>query len=219
MLSPGGKDRFLPINLLDDSPRNVRLIGLPSASISTISSEAVSSVRVSPSISTSRPSTLASSSSGLSAIRSITPSAKASLAERLAALVDEFGTFVGGTYLSWHRLLSAPPKEGTRPSQIHVCGAGLEACMIQADGGVGPCNAAPDYLCGNIRETDLASIWRDSPEMTLVRSLPQLTADDVEECRECPYRFQCCTGCRADAWSTTGSWTGGPASICWYRQD
>jgi SynChlorMet cassette radical SAM/SPASM protein ScmE len=139
------------------------------------------------------------------------------VAERITGLYDELGTFVGSNFLSWHRTHSQPPRPGTNPSQIHYCGAALESCTVRADGGVGVCNGAPDYVCGNVRESDLVDIWRDSPQMRHVRALPQLTADDVEGCRDCPYRFQCSTGCRADSWSMTGSWTGGPASICWYR--
>jgi SynChlorMet cassette radical SAM/SPASM protein ScmE len=139
------------------------------------------------------------------------------VAARLAALAEVYGDLVAATFLNWHALLSKPPGEGAEPRHIHICGAAQESCAIRADGAVLACNLASDYVCGNIREGDLASIWRDSPQMQAVRQLPRQTSADVEGCRDCAYRFVCTTGCRADAWCTTGSWTGGPTAICWHN--
>jgi SynChlorMet cassette radical SAM/SPASM protein ScmE len=136
-------------------------------------------------------------------------------AQSLTELQSKYNGLVGGTFISWHRLLSTPPPAAGRPSSIHVCGAGQESCVIDADGSVLACNAAPDYVCGNVRKQDFSDIWHNSPEMKVVRTLPSFTVEAVEGCRECAYRFACTAGCRADAWSTTHSWTGGPAAICW----
>jgi SynChlorMet cassette radical SAM/SPASM protein ScmE len=141
------------------------------------------------------------------------------VARCLTGLRGQYEGFVGASHCSWHELLSAPPEPGEQPRRIHICGAAQEACAIRANGDVVPCNAASDYRCGNIREEDLVTIWRDSPRMRAVRTLSNLTADDVEGCRDCPYRFSCTTGCRANAWSLTGSWTGGPGAVCWYYPD
>jgi SynChlorMet cassette radical SAM/SPASM protein ScmE len=141
------------------------------------------------------------------------------IAEGLAGLKEVYGDFVGSTFLNWHRMLTAPPGPGSEPPHIHVCGAAQESCAIRADGAVLACNLATEYVCGNIRDEDLASIWEHSPQMQAVRQLPHQTSADVEGCRECAYRCVCTTGCRADAWCMTGSWTGGPTAICWYYPD
>jgi SynChlorMet cassette radical SAM/SPASM protein ScmE len=141
------------------------------------------------------------------------------IAERLTSLKEGYGDYVGSTFLNWHRLLTAPPGPGSEPRHIHICGAAQESCAIRANGAVLACNLASEYVCGNIRDEDLASIWQHSPQMQAVRQLPHLTSADVEGCRECAYRFVCTTGCRADAWCMTGSWTGGPTAICWYYPD
>jgi SynChlorMet cassette radical SAM/SPASM protein ScmE len=149
----------------------------------------------------------------------LTSEERSQVAGRLVALEERYSGFASSNFVSWYRKLSCPPAAGSSPQPIHVCGAAMESCSIRADGSVGVCNAAPDYACGNVRDTDLAWIWRRSPRMQAVRDLAKLTADDVEGCRECPYRFSCTTGCRADAWSVTGSWTGGPTAICWHYSD
>jgi radical SAM protein with 4Fe4S-binding SPASM domain len=134
-------------------------------------------------------------------------------------LVEEYDGFVGSSFPNWLRLLSFPPRPGTQPRPILTCSAAMESCAIRANGDVVPCNSAMDYVCGNLREQDFAGIWRHSPRMQAVRALADLTSDDVEGCRECPYRFSCSTGCRADAWHFSGSWTGSPSAICWYHPD
>jgi radical SAM protein with 4Fe4S-binding SPASM domain len=138
-------------------------------------------------------------------------------AQRLADLHSMHNGFVNATLLQWYGLLSSPPIFRSEPSPIHRCSAGTESCALRADGSVLACNAAPDYVCGSIRDQDLANIWLHSPEMQAVRTLSRLTAEDVVGCQECAYRFSCTTGCRADAWAITESWTGGPAPTCWHR--
>jgi radical SAM protein with 4Fe4S-binding SPASM domain len=137
---------------------------------------------------------------------------------RLAELKETYNGFLSDTFTSWHQLLASPPPIACQPGAIHVCGAAQESCAIDADGSVLACNAAPDYICGNIRDQDLLEIWHHSPEMQAVRALSRLSVDDVEGCNRCDYRFACTAGCRADAWSMTGSWTGSPSSICWQRE-
>jgi SynChlorMet cassette radical SAM/SPASM protein ScmE len=138
--------------------------------------------------------------------------------QRLAVMQQKNDGFMSTTFTRWHGMLSTPPKEIGRSGHIHVCSAGVETCAICANGDVLACNAAPGFVCGNVRSQDLADIWLRSPQMRAVRALVHLTTEDVEGCRTCPYRCVCDTGCRADAWSMTGSWTGGPAAICWHGE-
>lgn len=146
------------------------------------------------------------------------PKERKEVAQRLADLEAAHCGFVHSAFTSWHRLLSAPPRLADRAHPILVCSAGQDSCAICADGRVLACNLALDYVCGNIRDQDLGHIWLHSPKMQAVRDLAKHTVEDVEGCRDCAYRFTCTSGCRADSWIATGSWVGGPAPTCWFRE-
>jgi SynChlorMet cassette radical SAM/SPASM protein ScmE len=148
----------------------------------------------------------------------LSPDERKMVGQQLAELKARHAGFVTGGLADWYQLLSRPPRRGNSPRQIHACSAGRDSCAIGPDGSVLACNSAPDYVCGNIREADLAEIWHHSPQMKAVRDLSDLTSEDVEGCRVCAYRYVCATGCRADLWASTRSWTGGPGAACWLAE-
>jgi len=73
-----------------------------------------------------------------------------------------------------------------------VCNIGKSVMSIAPDGSVYPCGPFPERA-GDVRETPLAEIWRDSPVMNRVRGIRN---GDYIVCQEC-YYFERCNGCVA----------------------
>jgi len=84
-------------------------------------------------------------------------------------------------------------RTGTGPSfPPGMCNIGKSVMSIAPDGSVYPCGPFPEKA-GDIRETPLAEIWRDSPVMNRVRAIRN---EDYHVCREC-YYYERCNGCIA----------------------
>jgi AdoMet-dependent heme synthase len=79
------------------------------------------------------------------------------------------------------------------------CIAGQSYCRIDPFGEVTPCPYLPLGL-GNVRETAFAEIWNSSEVLARLRDINQLRG----KCGRCEYRARC-GGCRARAYSLTGS--------------
>jgi radical SAM protein with 4Fe4S-binding SPASM domain len=75
------------------------------------------------------------------------------------------------------------------------CIAGISYCRIFANGDVTPCPYLP-ARAGNVRETPLKTIWKESPVFTVLRDPTLLTGN----CGRCGYR-DICGGCRARAYN------------------
>ena len=73
-----------------------------------------------------------------------------------------------------------------------LCNIGKSVMSIGPDGSVYPCGAFPEEA-GNVRETSLGDIWRNSPVMQRVRSISD---EDYRVCRNCAYLMRC-NGCIA----------------------
>jgi radical SAM protein with 4Fe4S-binding SPASM domain len=80
------------------------------------------------------------------------------------------------------------------------CGAGRTLVHVAYNGAIVPCSlldGSEDFLLGNIRKDKLEDVWENS---AVLRAFRDTTADDIAVCRECPAKYLCGGGCRADAY-------------------
>ena len=79
------------------------------------------------------------------------------------------------------------------------CLAGLAVCFVSHTGEVFPCGYLP-VSCGNVKETEFETIWRDSPVFARLRG-GLLTG----KCGACEF-VKVCSGCRARAYHAAGDY-------------
>lgn len=99
-------------------------------------------------------------------------------------------------------------------ANANVCQAGLSTLCISPFGIVRPCNSF-QLDCGNVRNSSLSQIWRNSPTLKLVRQLRM--KDFSEHCAICP-NIMFCSICPGASWSESKtfapcSWSCGQASV------
>ena len=70
----------------------------------------------------------------------------------------------------------------------HLCGVGVSAICMVANGNVYPCAGWQNYVCGNLREQSLKDIWENSPQIQYLRGLRR---KDFPECLSCPEKAFC----------------------------
>jgi radical SAM protein with 4Fe4S-binding SPASM domain len=80
------------------------------------------------------------------------------------------------------------------------CLAGGAVCFVSHSGEVFPCGYLP-VSCGNIKQTPLPRIWRESAVFGSLRDDSQLGG----KCGVCEFK-KVCMGCRARAYATTGDY-------------
>ena len=90
-----------------------------------------------------------------------------------------------------------------------ACGAGHNAAYVSAYGDVTPCVAMP-LVCGNVRETPFAEIWRDSRRMRQVRAI---RVRDLHTCAGCAASVFC-TRCPGQALVEDGDLYGPSTAAC-----
>ena len=71
------------------------------------------------------------------------------------------------------------------------CGIAINSACMVANGNVYPCPGWQGYVCGNLNEKSLSSIWYDSEEMQYLRGLRKR---DMKKCMSCKNR-DFCTPC------------------------
>jgi AdoMet-dependent heme synthase len=76
------------------------------------------------------------------------------------------------------------------------CGAGRGFCYVRFDGDVWPCNFIP-VAAGNVRQTSIKEIWRNSPMLDGFRGLPRKLKGPCGSCVHNPI----CGGCRGRAFA------------------
>lgn len=69
-----------------------------------------------------------------------------------------------------------------------VCGVGITTLCMVVNGDVYPCAGWQKYICGNIKEMTLQSIWEKSPQVNYLRSLRQ---KDFKKCLNCKDKEFC----------------------------
>ncbi len=78
--------------------------------------------------------------------------------------------------------------------KIGVCGAGIIGCAISPSGNVKPCDMSGPVDLGNVVETPLKDIWRDSEVFHHLRTLK---VEAQIPCRDCVMNDVCLPGCKA----------------------
>lgn len=96
---------------------------------------------------------------------------------------------------------------------IGGCGAGRLYCAVQPNGKVTPCVFMPQEVVGDLRESSLAEIWKNSLTMQRLRDRSQLGG----HCGTCEYRSMC-GGCRARAYGYFGDYQA-PDPGCIFNRD
>lgn len=87
------------------------------------------------------------------------------------------------------------------PSQVG-CSAGVSEVVITPSGEVLPCPFLRDFVAGNLRETSLKDIWKNSDFFDVFRNLKSNQLEGT--CRTCEYVPKYCQGgCRAAAFAKT----------------
>lgn len=76
--------------------------------------------------------------------------------------------------------------------------AGERLLTVLADGSVMACRRLP-LIVGNVRESDLLTLYRESPELERLRSTPI-----PEQCRSCDYAELCAGGAKCIAYARYG---------------
>lgn len=80
-------------------------------------------------------------------------------------------------------------QEDTRMDlEDRVCGVGITTLCMVTNGDVYPCAGWQKYVCGNIKEVPLQTIWKTSPQVNYLRSLKQ---KDFKKCIGCKDKDFC----------------------------
>lgn len=96
------------------------------------------------------------------------------------------------------------------------CLAGIHTIGIQSNGNVKGCLALPDdFIEGNIRERNLAEIWKDPEKFKHSRHFNSSLLEG--ECQQCDKNHLCKGGCHDFNFSTTGSIYNTP--FCLYQME
>ena len=90
-----------------------------------------------------------------------------------------------------------------------TCRRHLYSCLVNSQGFVQPCTGV-DLFVGNVRETPLATILRES---RVIRDLRQIYQRIHPTCRGCEFAGEC-YGCRGNAYQATGSYLAADPA-CW----
>ena len=114
----------------------------------------------------------------------------------LAKLCERFGT----DRLWFDRVVipAGEDSEQCNEKLIYRCTAGTSLLALLADGTVMPCRRLP-LIAGNVRESDLLTIYRDSP---VLRDLRQCGIP--AGCRSCFYADMCGGGAKCITYAQTG---------------
>jgi AdoMet-dependent heme synthase len=103
-----------------------------------------------------------------------------------------------GEYLEKLTGGASAPGEPTLPR--NHCGAGHGEISVDPSGSVYPCQSLhyPEFMCGNVRETDIQEIYLQSPILVKQRGV---TVETLAVCSHCDLRYLCNAGCRATAYN------------------
>lgn len=111
-------------------------------------------------------------------------------------------------------LLKGPYKEyfnGKNTEKAVQCSCARSVCGISSSGDVYPCIGAP-IKSGNINETSLVDIWKNSKELNKIRNIKET---DFKSCQTCDY-IESCNRSSGSVYINTGDYTGCDPTI--YKQ-
>lgn len=103
--------------------------------------------------------------------------------------------------------LFSSPRKGMSTSGSMGCSAGYDTLCIGADGIAYPCHFLHDFPLGDLTETSLMSLWKNSPALRDMRNVRK--QDMAEPCHSCQFAPGACRGgCRAAAYLVSGDLRG-----------
>ncbi len=103
------------------------------------------------------------------------------------------------------------PSVYMRYAKNSLCGVGVRAFGLTADGYISPCPALAELKMGHILKDDLLRVWEEGEYFHPFRNL---IVEEYESCGECGLRYICAGGCRANAYHQTGSLIGKDIRRC-----
>jgi radical SAM protein with 4Fe4S-binding SPASM domain len=95
----------------------------------------------------------------------------------------------------------SPEESGDEPIMArNHCGAGHGEISVDPSGFVYPCQSLhyPEFVSGNVRETDIQEIYNTSPVLRRQRGT---TVETLAVCSHCDVRYLCNGGCRSTAYN------------------
>lgn len=84
-------------------------------------------------------------------------------------------------------------------AHTHTCGVGIAYVVITHEGKVAQCQMHLEQPVGELFESDLLRSSWTGP-------IRNLSVEEKEGCRECPFRFRCTGGCPLETYRATGRW-------------
>lgn len=106
---------------------------------------------------------------------------------------------------------------------VPLCMSARENLYIAADAKVLPCISMTGMEVQenfpSLKKTSLRNILKESYYWKMVSSTVGELLKQNEECRSCPYRYQCGGGCRAGALMSDGSYFGKDKTTCFIFQE
>ena len=85
----------------------------------------------------------------------------------------------------------AEGKTSNAEADERVCGVALSTVCMVANGDVYPCAGWQQYVCGNLREQTLESIWYDSPKIKYLRGIRLKEFEKCVGCEDYKYCLMC----------------------------
>lgn len=94
------------------------------------------------------------------------------------------------------------------------CGALRTECAVRPDGYATPCDRLTELVAGNILETGLDTIWRESATFQEFRRRFITPITELDTCADCRYAPYCTGGCAASALAAYGTTIARDPSCC-----
>lgn len=94
--------------------------------------------------------------------------------------------------------------EGSKRERHRKCAIADGEISISPTGDVYPCQLLhfPEFYAGNVREENVADIYRNSP---VLKKAAALDVDNIEGCKDCAFKYICGGACRARSYYETGN--------------
>lgn len=77
------------------------------------------------------------------------------------------------------------------------CGGAESKIAVRADGAMLPCAQLPDLVLGWINKDSLKEVWQNHPVLNRFRKRSEISLEEFEFCRDCPYIPYCSGNCPA----------------------
>lgn len=93
------------------------------------------------------------------------------------------------------------------------CGVGNGIVSIDPNGDVYPCQTLhrPEFLCGNAFQSGLKQVLDNSEVLKMTK---RAVVDVLPECKTCPVRYVCASGCRFEAYTREGDFLARNRAMC-----